>query len=126
MGFDAGDAGVGICEPVGMDDDTTRDLFEGLGPVSIRRMFGGKSIYFDGMIIAIVIDGELMLKGDAQTGTAMEEAGSRRWVYSGKPGRKPSEMPYWTVPDSALDDPDEMLSWARLALEASRRSEAKR
>jgi DNA transformation protein len=30
-------------------------------------------------------------------------------------------MPYWTVPDDALDDPDEMTPWARKAVEAGRR-----
>jgi DNA transformation protein len=31
-------------------------------------------------------------------------------------------MPYWSVPDIALDDPDEMAKWARLALEAAMRA----
>ena len=29
-----------------MDSDAISDLFAGLGTVSIRRMFGGKGIYF--------------------------------------------------------------------------------
>jgi DNA transformation protein len=36
-----------------MDDERIAELFESLGPVSIRRMFGGKGIYFDGVIIAV-------------------------------------------------------------------------
>ena len=36
-----------------MDNEAIADLFAGLGRVSIRRMFGGKGIYFEGMIIAI-------------------------------------------------------------------------
>ncbi|TIO57356.1 MAG: TfoX/Sxy family protein, partial [Mesorhizobium sp.] len=31
-------------------------------------------------------------------------------------------MPYWSVPDSAFDDPDEMAVWARRAYEAGRRA----
>jgi DNA transformation protein len=31
-------------------------------------------------------------------------------------------MPYWTVPESALDDADEMAAWARKAYEAGLRS----
>jgi DNA transformation protein len=31
-------------------------------------------------------------------------------------------MPYWTVPDSAVDDPDEMAVWARKAYEAGLRA----
>jgi DNA transformation protein len=31
-------------------------------------------------------------------------------------------MPYWTVPDSAIDDTDEMTRWARIAYEAGVRA----
>lgn len=30
-------------------------------------------------------------------------------------------MPYWTIPDEALDDPDIMAKWARIALNAAMR-----
>jgi DNA transformation protein len=45
-----------------------------------------------------------------------------RWHYVGKRHGKTVAMPYWTAPDSALDDPDEMTVWARKAIEAARRS----
>ena len=48
-----------------MDNDAIAELFAGLGPVSIRRMFGGKGIYLDGVIFAIELRDELMLKADA-------------------------------------------------------------
>lgn len=44
-----------------MDDDAIRDVFSSLGPVAIRRMFGGKGVYHDGIIIALEVDGELLL-----------------------------------------------------------------
>ena len=50
-----------------MDNDAISDLFSGLGPVEIRRMFGGKGIYHNGLIVAIEIRGELMLKADAES-----------------------------------------------------------
>ena len=31
-------------------------------------------------------------------------------------------MPYWTVPDAALDDPDELTNWTKLAYEAALRA----
>ena len=33
-------------------------------------------------------------------------------------------MPYWSLPDSAVDDPDEAVAWARSSLEAARRKAA--
>jgi DNA transformation protein and related proteins len=85
-------------------------------------MFGGQALYADGFIIGVVIDEEIYLKGDAETGAAMEAAGGQRWLYA-KDGR-PIAMPYWRVPPAAMDDADDMAKWARGALEASRRAEA--
>ncbi len=103
-----------------MDDGRIEELFEGLGPVAIRRLFGGKGIYHRGVIIAIVLQGELMLKADAATAADFASAGARQWTYSGR-GREVA-MPYWTVPDAALDDPDEMAAWARKAYDAGLRA----
>ena len=105
-----------------MDADAISDLFSGLGPVSIRRMFGGKGIYFEGVIIAVELRGELMLKGDAVVAPDYEAAGSKQWTYVHSRHGKTVAMPYWTVPDGALDDPDEMTPWAKKAYEAGVRS----
>lgn len=105
-----------------MDADAISDLFSGLGPVSIRRMFGGKGIYFEGTIIAVELRGELMLKGDAVVAPEYETAGSRQWTYVHSRHGKVVAMPYWTVPDGAMDSPDEMTVWARKAYEAGLRA----
>jgi DNA transformation protein len=105
-----------------MDNDAITDLFAGLGPVSIRRLFGGKGIYHGGVIVAVEIRGELMLKADAVSAPDFEAAGARQWTYTGSRHGKLVAMPYWTVPDSAVDDPDEFALWARKAYEAGLRS----
>ena len=69
-----------------------------------------------------MMDGELRLKADAETAPAFVEAGCRQWTYIGSRHGKEVAMPYWSVPDSAVDDPDEMARWARLAFEAGLRS----
>jgi len=101
-----------------LDDETLHELFASLQPISIRRMFGGKGIYAERRIVAIVLQDELLLKTDAETAPRFEEAGSRRWTYQ-REGRAPVEMPYHSLPDEAWDDPDVMAVWARLALEAA-------
>jgi DNA transformation protein len=106
-----------------MENDAIVDLFAGLGPVHVRRLFGGKGIYFDGVIVAIVLRGELMLKADAVSAPDFEAAGARQWTYTSSRHGKLVAMPYWTVPDSAVDDPDEFAVWARKAYEAGLRSE---
>lgn len=105
-----------------MTEADIADLFAGLGPVSVRRMFGGKGIYFDGVIIAIELRGELLLKADAESAPDFEAEGCVQWTYVGKRHGKTVAMPYWSVPESAVDDPDEMAIWARKAYEAGLRA----
>lgn len=106
-----------------MDDEAIREIFAGLGAVSIRKMFGGKGVYFDGLIVGVDLYDEVMLKGDEVSGPELEAAGAKRWVYSGKSGT-PVAMPYWSIPDSAIDDPDELATWTRKAFESAVRVEA--
>ncbi|MBX3579798.1 MAG: TfoX/Sxy family protein [Rhizobiaceae bacterium] len=103
-----------------MDDDHIRDIFAGLGAVTIKRMFGGKGVYHDGLIVAVEVDGDILLKADATSAPDFKAAGSTQWTYEGK--KKPVAMPYWSIPDEALDDPDELRQWTRKAFEAARRT----
>lgn len=105
-----------------MTEADITDLFAGLGAVSVRRMFGGKGIYHDGVIVAVELRGELMLKADAECAPDFEAAGCHQWTYTGSRHGKVVAMPYWTVPDSALDDPEEMAMWARKAYAAGLRA----
>ena len=97
------------------------EMFASLGPVTIKRMFGGKGIYHEGRILAIELRGEIMLKADSVSAPAFEASGAQRWTYEGTTA-KPVNMPYWTIPADAFDDPDAMAQWVRLAYEAALRS----
>lgn len=103
-----------------MDNEAIHDMFEGLGSITIKRMFGGKGIYHQGRILAVEVDGEILLKADSESAGTFEAAGSLQWVYTGK--NRPVTMPYWSVPDEALDDPDIMKKWVLLAYEAALRA----
>lgn len=105
-----------------MDNVEIEEVFSSLGPVGIKRMFSGKGIYHQGVIIALYLFDELMLKADAQSAPAFSAAGARQWVYQ-REGKNPVAMPYWSVPEDAYDDPDEMAKWVRLAFEAGLRAE---
>lgn len=103
-----------------MDNDAIRDMFVSLGEVTIKRMFGGKGIYHQGKILALEFSGDILLKADAQSAGEFAEAGASQWIYAGK--NKPVAMPYWSIPDDALDDPDEMSKWVALAWAAALRA----
>nr|WP_314525807.1 TfoX/Sxy family protein [uncultured Brevundimonas sp.] len=92
-----------------------REHFAGLGRLEIKRMFGGAGVYASGAMFALLDDGVVWLKGDAALGEVFEAVGSRQFTFPTKDGRTMS-MSYWTLPETALDDPDEAVDWARRSL----------
>ncbi len=105
-----------------MNDDDIREVFAPLGPVSIRRMFSGKGVYFQGVIVAIMYGDELRLKADSISAPEFEAAGSTQWAYEGHRGEV--MMPYWSIPHDAFDNSDSMDRWVRLAFDAGLRARA--
>jgi DNA transformation protein len=96
-----------------------RELLEPIGRVGLRRMFGGHGLYLDGLFIAIVVDGRLYLKVDAETEAAFRAAGCAPFEYESN--GKAVAMSYWSVPESALDSAEDMQPWARRAMAAALR-----
>jgi len=103
--------------------DFLKDQLRGLGPITARRMFSGAGIYCDGIIFALLLRDTLHFKVDDANRAAYEAEGMQPFTYTarGKPVRMEA---YWRVPERLLDDPDEMLLWARDALAAGRRAAA--
>ncbi len=104
-----------------MEKAEIEDIFAALGPVTVRRMFGGKGVYHKGSIVAVEYHGDLLLKADEVSAPAFETAGAARWTYQGRSGKE-VKMPYWSIPADAFDDPDIMAKWVSLAYEAALRS----
>lgn len=97
------------------------ELLSTVGPCVARRMFGAYGISTEGLTLAILADlgsGEkLWLKASEASRPVFEAAGCERFVYLAK--GKPMSMNYYSVPDEALESPQAMAPWARLALEAA-------
>jgi DNA transformation protein len=94
-----------------------KDLLAGLGPLTTRKMMGGLCLYSEGTIFAIVhSDYGVMIKGAGDFQNELNDLGLTRWTYQRDGKDKPTSMPYWKLPDSALDDPDEACALARRAL----------
>jgi DNA transformation protein len=101
------------------------DLVALLGDVEARRMFGGHGLYAEGVMFALLDDGELFLKTDGETRARFAAAGCRQWTYVHGKVRM-EETSYFRPPDDAHEDPEAMLPWARLAVEAALRARAAR
>ena len=83
------------------------DLFSALGDLTSRKMFGGICLYHQNTVFALMSsDGTLYLK--AKGPLASELAGDG--------GAQFHNMPYWSLPLSALDDAEEACTLARRTL----------
>ncbi|WP_342075455.1 TfoX/Sxy family protein [Yoonia sp. SS1-5] len=79
------------------------DLFSDLGQVTTRKMFGGLGLYHAGTIFALVSsEGRIYVKTTPDMAQALAEQGSAQF----------HNMPYWSLPDDALDQPAEACGWA--------------
>ena len=97
------------------------DLLAPLGPVTLRRMFGGWGFWLRGDFLALIAYDRLYLKADDLTREVFLAAGSEPFVYHGRRGDEVS-MSYYAAPDEALEDPEGMRPWAIRAAEAALRA----
>lgn len=101
------------------------DLFSDLGPVRTGRMFGGTSLYVDDAMFAVIFGDALFMKADKPLAAQYAEAGSPPFEYETKKGTRiiPGLV---ALPDSAMDDPDEALFWARKSMIPAEKAAVKR
>ncbi|HIP24456.1 MAG TPA: TfoX family protein [Rhodobacteraceae bacterium] len=101
------------------------DLFAGFGPIRIGRLFGGTSLYIDDAMFAVVFGDTVYMKSDKTTRARYDDAGSVAFSYETKGGERviPGLM---SLPDSAMDDPDEAREWMAISMEPARKAAAKR
>lgn len=103
------------------------DLFRGLGPIRTGRMFSGAGLYVeeDVMFAMIASSGTIYMKSDDETGARYRDAGSAPFTYSRASGER-MVTSLMSLPDSAADDPDEAVEWARLSLGPARAAAEKK
>jgi DNA transformation protein len=99
--------------------DGLKELFAPFAPVQVKRMFGGHGVYA-GLCFAIESGGESFLEVDAHSEASFSAAGSSPFIYNAKGRAMPTS--YWRLPSAAYDEPEELIRWASLGLDAARRS----
>lgn len=103
------------------------ELFADLGPVKVKRMFGGAGIYAGDVMFGLISEDQIYLRADAALSAELQAEGSVRWVYEKRATTKTGksvDMPYWRLPESALDEPDEAARWGRRAVAAAAQAKA--
>ena len=86
-----------------------------LPDLHIRGMFGGAGIYAQDTMFGILANGRMYLKTNDSTRQAFVDLGMG--PFRARKGQVLKT--YYEVPPSVLDDDDELLRWARRALEVA-------
>ncbi|MFB9885846.1 TfoX/Sxy family protein [Balneatrix alpica] len=98
-------------------NDYLHEVFQSLGPIQIRPMFGGYGVFHQGLMFALIADENLYLKTSPASRGLFEAEGLQPFVYT--LGRRPIKMGYFQAPATIYEDSDEALYWGRLAYQAA-------
>ena len=102
-----------------------REQLAPLGRITMRRMFGKTGVFCDGLMLGMVTDNTLYLRVDDDNRVAFQEAASSPPLNYRKKGET-IDLSFWRAPERLFDEPDELVTWARIALAAAGRVAAKR
>jgi DNA transformation protein len=102
-----------------------REQLVPLGRVTMRRMFGKTGVFCDGVMFGMVTEDTLYFRVDDENREAFREAASFPPLNYRKKGHS-IDLSFWRAPERLLDEPDELVGWARVALAAARRVAAER
>jgi DNA transformation protein len=101
------------------------EALEPMGRVSMRKMMGGATLYLDGIVFAIIVDGELWLKSDAEADAVWDAVSRERFTVTFKDGTVDT-MNYRRAPSDVYDDAEALQLWASVSVEAGRRRAVKK
>lgn len=90
------------------------DQLDDLG-VEARAMFGGHGLYAGDVFFGIVHQGRLYFKTDEASRPAYEERGMEPF----RPNERQTLTTYYEVPADVLEDDEQLVAWARTAMEAA-------
>lgn len=100
------------------------EQLEPIGPVQVRRMFGGAGLYLDDTIFAILADDVLYFKVNEANEADFIAEGMAVFDPFGDPKRQIRS--YRECPPRLLENSDELCQWARAAWAAGRHAEAQK
>jgi DNA transformation protein and related proteins len=100
--------------------DSLPEVFERLGRVQCRRMFGGHGVFHDDRMIGLVVRETLYLKADAESAPHFDALRAPAFCYE-RQGRT-MQMSYREAPADLFDDRELAALWGRRAWEAAMRS----
>lgn len=96
-----------------------REQFAPLGAVTDAVFFGGRAFNYHGKQFAWVMGSTLYLRVGDATRAEFEAQGAQPFAYSTKKGEVLVRK-FYTAPEFLMDDPEQLLAWARKAVAAAK------
>src|SRR5213080_2231869 len=97
--------------------DYVHDQLSGLGGVTSRRMFGGAGLYCDEFFFALIDNDTLYLRVNDDNRADYTSRGMGQFrPYADRPELS---MSYYETPADVLEDPAQLVSWARRSVAAA-------
>lgn len=96
------------------------ECFEPLGPIELRRMFGGHGVFHAGRMFAVVVRDRLYLKTDERSVEVFEALRLEAFAYGR--GDRTIRTSYREAPPEVFEDREAAALWGRRAWEAAARS----
>jgi DNA transformation protein len=90
------------------------DQLSALSDLRAKAMFGAHGLYCDDKFFGILDEGRLFFKTDAQSGADYTARGMGPFTYEMK--GKVVTMSFHEVPPEVLEQPHELVQWARKAI----------
>jgi len=94
------------------------DMLTPLGPVQVGRLFSGHGFKLDGVQFAMILRGMLYLRVDDALAAELSALGSLPFSYQTE-RHSMTIRSYYAVPPDRLDEADQLLAWARRAVQAA-------
>lgn len=89
--------------------DYVLELIAGFGRVEVKRMFGGAMLLRNGVGFGILDNDTFFIKADADMGAELKKQRCKPWSYSVRKDGTVRDIAYWSLPDTAADDPAEAV-----------------
>jgi DNA transformation protein len=86
------------------------DLFNPLGRLTSKTLFGGNAILKNNITFAMVFDSSIYLKTNKNTVKKYLDLDSKPLSY--KKNNKTISLRYYEIPIEVLDDEDQLIQWA--------------
>jgi DNA transformation protein len=91
-------------------------------PVTGKSMFGGVGLYADGLFFALIAEDRLFFKVDDTTRLDYERLGMEPF----RPFGEDSAMGYYEVPVDVVEDPAQLGTWMRQAINVAAKSKRRK